>query len=453
MKAILPWIKSNLVVVILVVVMVLALPTLLFLSARKNAKLRAQVQSQVDNDWRAIQSLSVRYSVPTLDPATPPLEFKRPPNAATTEALRERLEKLKTQSQEIVQLAVKHNRDGHVPQDRAYADDHPAEFPFQGLFPEPNPLQETKLRQEVADKWVAAHARLLELHGGGPPPAPDTVFNRLQVERSKLVQATGEPQTDEDRKSLTDRLIAMRLAMYRSRAAELRFYADPDVFVGVEPWKEASLPTLSMIWDWQHRFWIAQDLIGAVDLANTEPVTGSPLYVPDAPVKRVEQITIRPWRLDGAPQQAQGQDSFGGRGGGGGAAADPSAQIAPNYDASLTGRAGFPVAPNGLYDVRYAEMTMIVASAKIPRVLAAIAAQNFMAVTQLNIDAIDPAADLEQGYAYGPEHVVRLRLVIETAWLRDWTAPLMPAPVRAALGLPPAAGDQKSQPDGSRQGE
>jgi hypothetical protein len=44
--------------------------------------------------------------------------------------------------------------------------------------------------------------------------------------------------------------------------------------------------------------------------------------------------------------------------------------------------------------------------------------------------------DLERGYYYGPEHVVRATITIESVWLRNWVGPLMPASVKRSLGVP-----------------
>ena len=60
-------------------------------------------------------------------------------------------------------------------------------------------------------------------------------------------------------------------------------------------------------------------------------------------MKRVESITVRPWGFELAQPAPP-------------VAPDLTAEIPFNYDASVTGRAGWPLRANPLYDVRYADL-------------------------------------------------------------------------------------------------
>ena len=120
---------------------------------------------------------------------------------------------------------------------------------------------------------------------------------------------------------------------------------------------------------------------------------------------------------------------------------DPNATIAPTFEVSFTGRGGYPVAPNGLYDVRYARVSVIVDMNRIPELLNAVSTTNFMSVIDLDFEAIDPQEALREGFVFGGDAVVRASLRVETVWLRSWMAEWMPSGVRERLGIPDPAGD------------
>jgi hypothetical protein len=90
---------------------------------------------------------------------------------------------------------------------------------------------------------------------------------------------------------------------------------------------------------------------------------------------------------------------------------------------------------NKVYDVRRAEMVVVVSSARLNEFLAAIARTNFMTVTDMDLTKVDAWDALRQGYFYGDEHVVRARLTIESVWLRDWMTEFMPRSIRNALEI------------------
>ncbi|TVQ32246.1 MAG: hypothetical protein EA376_06250 [Phycisphaeraceae bacterium] len=430
MNKALGWIKSNLAIVIIAAVAIIALPTLLFLSARMSTGLRNQVQSEVDEDYRAIQQISARFRIPSLDPTEPAIEFTRPPNQPTIDLIRERIEDLSNQSEEFRVVAERRNREGKrillgPTVDEALVMIDNGEKP-PGLFPEPDSGRETRLRQEVSSAWIEAHRQALRRNGAGAPPSPQVVLQQLQSrwdqERSRLMTDGRTVMDEEDQRELRERLTAERLSLYRQRAQDSSFYADMSVFAGVSPWTEASLPTLPTIWDWQHRLWVHEDLLAAIARANIDPDTGAPRFVPEAAVKRVERIRVNPWRFD----EAGATPSTGG---------NISSEISRNFDASITGRAGWPLRPNPLYDTRYAELTLIVASDKIIDLINGFSAVNFMTVIDIDIEHVDHQSALAQGYVYGADHVVRARITVETLWLRSWMSRLMPPEVRNAVGV------------------
>ena len=119
------------------------------------------------------------------------------------------------------------------------------------------------------------------------------------------------------------------------------------------------------------------------------------------------------------------------------APADPNAGATPgtlaprDFSRSISGR----LAPNGVYDVRPVTMTVVVSSAKLSDFLSAIERTNFMTVTDMDLEEVKVWDDLQKGYYYGPDHVVRATLTIETVWLRSWMSKYMPATFKTKLGI------------------
>jgi len=123
-------------------------------------------------------------------------------------------------------------------------------------------------------------------------------------------------------------------------------------------------------------------------------------------------------------------------------------------------------------------MSVLVDARQLPALLNAFGQVNLMTPIVQRITAIDQAEHLSQGYVYGSGvDVVRVDLLIETLWLREWTAGhttaeqaeqlgqqfnpgLMPDSVRYRLSLPtrdpnytPTDADQTNQPGRMRGGD
>ena len=121
--------------------------------------------------------------------------------------------------------------------------------------------------------------------------------------------------------------------------------------------------------------------------------------------------------------------------------------VSLNPAVSLTGRVSGIETDNQLYDVRHIEAEMIIATRHIPLFLNALATTNFMTVLDIDLERVEPLADLAEGYYYGEDHVVKARFLIESLWLREWVAPLMPPEVRGPRGIedPAAEGSDPGQ--------
>ena len=246
----------------------------------------------------------------------------------------------------------------------------------------------------------------------------------------------GTAQAEELNKSL----ISRRLGEYIGQSNALTFYCSTNAFVsggtkappggrsGSNAMMEnseipASVPRVSsidepMVFNWLWDYWVISDVLDAVSLTNTDPQSGA-MAVPSAPIKSVERIRISQLKL--AEETTPGASSRN-------TGAEPKQ--------SLTGRIGG--VPGSAYDIRTIEVVIVAASKDLPKFIDALGKTNYMTVIDLDIDDVDVWNDLEQGFYYGEDHVVRARVQIESVWLRSWMVPLMPDQVKQALGVPVA---------------
>jgi hypothetical protein len=97
---------------------------------------------------------------------------------------------------------------------------------------------------------------------------------------------------------------------------------------------------------------------------------------------------------------------------------------------SITGRTS-----NDVYDVRLVDCELVVATRGIPKVIDAIAQQNFMTVLDVKIRPANAFSAANGGFIYGIEPVSRVNIRLESVWLREWTADAMPSDLRDALGI------------------
>ncbi len=423
MKPVLAWIKANLVSVIAIIVAIAAFPVLFYFSSGWNKSLQEQVETEVSGNIRELNQISVNYEAPTLDPSTPSASFSRVPNEATTEAIKSWFDSLRIEIEKINVLALDANNPSRQPL-------------VEGLFPQPSAAESTSKRQEMARVWPGAMARLLRDAGAAGPPDPAVVFDQLlaqyEVERQRLlgVEAAEDASLEpEDEERIRTDLGAERLRIYENYADELRFYGDSSVIENVGTWEETrGAPSLEQCWEWQLRYWTLQNTLRALANANTDEA-GQELTVPLAPIKRIESIGIQEWDFETVSRPPNQQPP---------ATANTSNEIPRNYAISVSGRTAWPAATqNQLYDIRYVDLSLIVDSSRIPHVLAAFPRTGLLTVVDLPlIEDYDPRPDLARGYYYSADPLVRMRLRIETIWMRKWMAPMVPDTIRAMMGIP-----------------
>lgn len=422
-QRIVTWIRAHVAVVVCVGVIVIVLPLAWWGSSAWNRRIRTERQQQASEALRQLESARVSYVIPSVFPGEPAIVIPmEAPNPAVTALVMEYRRQLEAQVEQVGQAAVEINRAARQPL-------------VANLFPgNDDPIVRLTFCEALVGKGdrMSAYQRLLDRIGAGPPPDPQVIERRLQDERNselaRLRAETGRQKpTSEEEEQLRARLVALRLGEYRAHARTIAVYATPEIFANAPRTIPPEPPSLEKCWWWQWDYWVAEDLVRAVGEANgvsvsaapdAKPAPGTIRGVESSAVKRIERIYVEPI----------------GDSGGTGAGFQPGGGRIPSGPSFTNRRGG---GPDGRYDVRHAEMTLIVSSAALGDLLNAIGRTNFMTVVGLDLGEVDPWADLEEGYYYGPEHVVRARLRVESVWLRAWTMALMPQAVVAELKKAP----------------
>ena len=439
MTKVLAWVRGNVATFIcgVVIVLVLALAPVfsggIEASVRKTAEDRARKVSEI----AGFEKTPVQIDIPGQQPRS----GNGVVNAKLLEAYREITTQLRADADAVRSLAVDHNRKGRG----VVSDD---------AFPQPPRSQRETIQFDVHQRIVRAYDNLLKSVRAGSPPDPAEVVADIQRRESQFITNTlrKRSRSELDPREIADldaELAKARLSRYGERARELSFYASvEDLDVPPAP-QQARISTATMF-DWQWRLWIAEDILGAVAVANA----GSPSVV-ESPVKRVISMMVLEELPGGSSAAASGSgNDFGGvagrRGVGGdsGGAATPeeppvgpvsidsSVEATRDYTRSFTGRKS-----NSIYDVRNVEVVLVVATEQLPALFDALAKRNFMTVLDLDLRPADPFEAAKRGYIYGTAPVSEATIVIETIWLREWTAPFMPGDARAALGIASSGGD------------
>jgi hypothetical protein len=464
MSAVLGWLKAHLLIVVFGVLIVILPPAGFVGSSMWNTRIRTEAENTYEEEKRKLDSSSsVTYALPAIAVGEQAVSDRRPPNAAVSRAYRAEWERRQAEVEEVVTSAVRFNKG----EDRAVL--------VQGLFPDPDGAREQRdltdefLRRVVGtDEVKSVYEALFERINAGMPPSPVEVARVVtQFEERELDRLIGSADrnqlSDEQTEELNEALRSQRIAVYQQRADEVSVYGGVEALRGASAGFSVipetipqSRPDMDELFVMQHDYWVIEEVLRAVAAANSE-AGGLLTEVPRSTVKRIESIRVS--EFPEALASAEEEDDFGGGGFGGGQNnAFTGGYQAGGVPARYPGRAGGgalgggqPAAatPTGathtgrggeedsseVYDVRRVTLTAIVASERLTGFMDALARTNFMTVTGLTAGPVDVWEDLEQGYFYGSEHVVRATIEIESVWLRQWTRDAMPEPVRDALGV------------------
>jgi hypothetical protein len=423
MNKVVPWLKSNWIIVVLSVLILASLPTALYFSSKMNRNLRESFQAQVKADEQAIAANTLQYTIASPIPGIADVEHRGPANQVLIDWFAQQRERIRGEAQQVWAAAAELNRAGH-------------DLLMNGLFPAPPPGADDRVaRADFISRYLALPDEFMRTLKAGPPPDSAALVAMLSEQaerrREQVISQIGQGELPKEHlERIIAELAALRRAEYRRRAEEINVYADRTVFRDVPAYSADQLrdpPTLAYCWQWQEAAWVMQDLVKAIAAANAsrsasengEPRPG----VYGSVVKRIIGMRVVEAETPAAADSESGPRRSSARPG----------LVATNPAISLTGRFNSP--DNQLYDVRLAQLEVIVDTRRLPILLDAIAATNLMTVLDLDIEQVEPAADLLEGYDYGPDHVVKARLIIETIWFREWIVPYMPADEKRLRGV------------------
>jgi len=201
---------------------------------------------------------------------------------------------------------------------------------------------------------------------------------------------------------------------------------------------------LAQLFQFQWDIWLVDDVLAAIQIVNKPSATAHGLM--QLPLKRIERFQILP--IPGlvpsdtpAPVVASGEapaEAVSGE------SIDAKADVALDFALSFNG-----LHTNQLFDVRDASLVVVCETSEIPKFVNALAAQNFITVTNLSLVPIDTFAEAKKGYAYGGKPCSQVTLRLQSVWLRDWTVVNMPKGMMAAIktaGKPAAIQADPSAP-------
>lgn len=429
-KKVQEWAKANLLLVILGTASLAALAGGYFASDMISSGVMEDAQARAArmSDLKDIERTAV-----TLDiPGQPQFSANAIVNQKLLEAYAERVESLRKDGVSVREYAVQRNKGRHEP--------------VMSLRLQKGDPKLEQIHLDFFDAVSGAYGRLMASVRIGSVPDEATVQGFVarrkdQFIASDLKKKPDEALTAQESEVLARELGNARLAAYNEAARDFAIYAEPESLkVPSAPFKkDAPDALLPVLWRQQWEYWVLSDILAAFSQVN-----GPDANVQTAAVKRIDSVAfVGPLRAgagaatgDGAaaPPADGGDGSMGGDGMGmamgAGAPIDPAVPVAAaNFDANFTGRRS-----NQLYDVFMTDVTFVCETAKLPAVFDALAQQNFITVIMASVRPEDPFEAAEDGYIYGPQPVSLVKLRLESVWLREWMGPLMPDPVRKALG-------------------
>lgn len=430
MNAVLEWVKANVFIVVFVVLMLAAGITLPIFASGMNKKVSAEVSNRAQN-FAKLAQLEKSEILPGQTGV---------PNERTLQRYEQVAKVIAEDAANVRKAAVEHNR-----KDRGVL--------IPRLFPEPPSAEAEVLPKQFHEKLMDAYGELLREINAGTPPTLEGMRDQLVLARQQFIlqelkKDTSQALEPDEAKRLRDYLSDHRLSICVDGASRTGIFLSSNE-LGVPGWNQANQPSLGELFNWQWQYWIVSDVLRALHEANKADQT-----VSKAPVKQVLSLVVSglPAPADASSSAGSGgsgrmapRAGFGGPGAGdgghapppqgdsastGGAPFNPKAPVQKDFAASITGRTS-----NGLYDVVFVELDMVVETARLPQVLDALARYNFMTVTNLSLQAADAFAALQDGYFYGTGPVSTVRLTLETVWLREWTTQYMPKAIKQALGV------------------
>lgn len=475
MRVVLLWAKNNFIILLAAVICLLSLGLQVYIHIRGTAFVEDMkgVGGKI-NKTNQLEETDVR--VPPEEADGEPRALKITINQPAIDALDQAYQKMDAEYRNIYQYAVSLNSKDHLPM-------------VEGLFPDPAKSGPTK-SYEARTRYRRSFEEMFE------PYSPTAGYPQINAKQpmslGDLESAFRRLESDfRNSKYIINPAEALSLqhaAEFRELKTKnyvdiIRRYAEgANIFAVVDPtsteypfdvgaWStQVTLPSPRDLWEGQMGLWIQQDIARAIALTNRVDFT--PSNVTNAPIKRLVRIQIVPGYVGVGP--AKGGVTMQGptEGRNFGTFFDAGAVAAPTPPAGAPARGkpaaaeakpvnDFVTSPTGrisnpIYDVIHVWVRVVVDYQRLPTFFDNLSQVNFMTILKWQITDVDEYKAMEDRVLYGSGDCVEASILIETIWLRDWTAKLMPPDVRNYLGVPdpnappPATGTSTPAKRGSR---
>jgi hypothetical protein len=452
MKGVWTWIKTNPISVASIAVVILSLSFLAWVHVQGRSL--SQRMSESQSLLRQMNQLTNRtVEIPPEQPDAPADSFSITINRVAIDQLKQLHRRMNEEYEQIFSLAVGVNQSVHQPM-------------VEGLFPEPANFEAPFLARaaylqafrELVDNYGEEEQRnpaLPRLNAGEPVTSAEVqdAVSRVEQDFTQSAGLRGASLTPEDQRLLFREKRAKALEVLHERARAIHLYADTDPDSAnfpfqILPWaRTQDRPLDHQLWEGQLELWIQQDIARAIALTNN--VNDPSASVIDAPVKRLIRVNVLPGYVGLHTRGGLWNDSVTISPTGlypapvGGQTGQADRRLADNFYVAPTGRVS-----NALYDVRHVRLVAHVDYARLPVFFNNLSRTNFMSVLKVEIIRdIDEYQKLQSGFLYGSDSVVEVDMIIETIWLRQWTAAMMPKLTRQYVGIDPAT-DLEARPGG-----
>ena len=340
---------------------------------------------------------------------------------------------------------------------------------YQGeLFPSPTQAQMETIPQLFYRQLERKYKELLIKVNAGSPVTREDLVTSLEEERIRFMDTHLSTRQDailtqEQRSSLEKHLSKIRMSKLRIHAQDMGVYLE-EASLNIPTFSLTEIPSVGELFVWQWRYWAVADVIGSIAAINNRQTELT------ASIKQVVSLEVLglPTILNDAPK---GEPKGGGTGGGFPNNPGPSDGSLANNPGILIGAVGSggsgkqsgpkppppPMPPRGgsrgndttgglaasftgqesgeLFDVLQVRVTLVVDTEKVPSILDGFAAFNFFTVIDLELKPVDKFIELNEGYDFGSASVSQMTVVFETTWLRSWTTEFMPDGVKTVLGI------------------
>ena len=469
MKNFLEVIKNNPIVVAAIAVAVLAIAALFLFVRPQGASFVAEMEKRKTDMATIDQLMKTQVTIPGDKPEAPPRTITLTVNNATNKALTQVYDNMRSQATTVFGTAAEINRTNHKPLlDNLFPDTNDEGLRFAAKEEFVRRLKAMLGKPTVADKDAA------RLNAAGPV-APEVLDAELEKVTNKFLagffpRKLETELTPDDQKRLAELRSKAAMDVLADHARRISIYAHTDERLDDFPFdigawaREGTRPQMRDIWEGQMSLWIQEDIVRAIALANKPSREPGSLHTDDtvvsAPIKQLIKIRVFEDYVGitgagGIGRMAELHKT--GTGGNKPSSAmgpglegyfrntettkgiieeikvhNPDKRLPEAFNVSPSGRVG-----NAIYDVRHVQVDLVVEFRQLPALFKAIGKTNIMSVLNVQLTNVDEYEALEAGYVFGQHDCVQIQMLIETIWLREWTAPLMPQVIKDQLGIVP----------------